>query len=762
MARVLPFLLALLAGTAARSAEPDAVAAAPTYVGTAVCAPCHGAQHTAWAGSNHDRAMQIAGPMAVLGDFRDASVTHHGVESRFITRDGRFLVRTEGPDGTPVELPIAYTFGVEPLQQYLVELSGGRLQALTLAWDTRGAAQGGQRWFSLYPDERIAPGDPLHWTGAQQTWNFMCASCHSTNVRKGYDAATNRYATTWSEINVGCEACHGPGSRHVAWAAALDRAAALPAADRGLTVRFPSRGAAAWRIDPQTGNARRTAPTPGNVVIETCAPCHARRSTLTEGHVPGQPLLDGYWPALLTEGLYHADGQIDGEVYEYGSFLQSRMYRNGVSCSDCHEPHSLALRAPGNAVCAQCHLAAKYDTGAHHFHPSQSAGAACASCHMPTRTYMLVDPRHDHSLRVPRPDLSVAIGTPNPCTQCHAGRSAEWARNQVRTWYGRDPGGYQSYAQALHAGRVSSPDASALLGRVIADAGQPGIARATALELLCRRVDAAAGGHVQTSLRDEDALVRRIAAGCLEVAPPAQRLALAGPLLDDPRRAVRIEAARVLAPVPVGAADPALRSRLERAQAEYVAAEQVDADRPEARTNLGSFYGQRGQLADAEAELRAAIALQRDFTPAYVNLADLYRVARRDPDGERVLRTGLAAVPGDPTLHFALGLLLVRDGRRSEAIDALRRAAELGPHDPHYAYVLGVALDSNGERDRALATLTAAAARHPADPELLSALATISRDAGQREAAREYARRLVQAVPGDPGARRLLDELNAP
>jgi Flp pilus assembly protein TadD len=617
----------------------------------------------------------------------------------------------------------------------------------------------------LYPTERIAPDDPLHWTGPDQNWNYQCAACHSTNLRKNYDAGANRYTSTWSEIDVACEACHGPGARHVEWAQAQARAhpsgsPTVAGGDNGLVVHFEAQPAAQWIFDPLNSIAKRRTEWQRPEEINVCAPCHARRSVIGDDYVPGQPLLDSYVPALLTEGLYHADGQIDGEVYEYGSFLQSRMYQRGVSCTNCHEPHSLKLRAPGNAVCGQCHLASKYDSPAHHFHRVGTTGATCTGCHMPTKTYMIVDPRHDHSLRVPRPDLSVEIGTPNACTQCHTERSAAWARDRVRAWYGHDPAGYQTYARALHAGRTGSPNAAALLSQLATDTAQPGIARATALQLLRTRLSPATAGAVRAGLHDGDALVRRAAAECLEAFPLAQRIKLAAPLLDDPVRAVRIEAAHQLAAVPVGELDDALRARIDHGVAEYVAAQRVDADRPEARTNLGTLYAERGQGPQAESEFRAAMALQRGYTPAYVNLADLYRVERRDAEGERVLRAGLAAAPNDAALHLALGLVLVRQQRLPEALEALQRAATLRPDDPHYGYVLGVALHSSGQTERALVALSTAAARHPSDPELLLALATINRDAGHRDAALEYARRLAAVAPDDPAVVRLVSELS--
>lgn len=754
--------LALAASVATAATPPRTVASnAPTYVGSKTCAGCHKAQYQAWLGSNHERAMQIADAQTVRGRFADASVKFFGITSRFFKRDGKFFVRTEGPDGKLADFEIKYTFGVEPLQQYLIEFPGGRVQSLTLAWDTRPAVAGGQRWFTLYPTERIAPDDALHWTGPEQNWNYQCAACHSTNLRKNYDATTNHYATTWSEMNVACEACHGPGSRHDEWgkARAQEAVATSTARDNGLVVHFEAQPAAQWAFDPPNSTASRRAAPQGHDTIDVCAPCHSRRSVIDDDYVPGQRLLDSYLPALLTPGLYYADGQIEGEVYEYGSFVQSRMYQHGVSCANCHEPHSLKLRASGNAVCGQCHLASKYDSTAHHFHRAGTTGAACTGCHMPTRTYMIVDPRHDHSLRVPRPDLSVELGTPNACTQCHAARTAEWARDRVRAWYGHDPAGYQTYARALHAGRTDSPDASLLLGQLATDTAQPGIARATALELLRTRLSPATVGAVQAGLSDGEAMVRRAALECLEAIPLAQRVQLAAPLLDDPVRAVRIEAARELAAVPGDVPDGALRARVDRGVEEYIAAQRVDADRPEARTNLGTLYAERGQAEQAEAEFRAAISLRRGYTPAYVNLADFYRVTQRDADGERVLRAGLAAAPDDAPLHFALGLLLARQKRVPEAVDAFQRAAALRPDDPHYGYVLGVALHSSGQSDRALAALSAAVARHPSDRELLLALATINRDVGHRATALEYARRLAALTPDDPAVTQLVNAL---
>ncbi len=740
---------------AATSPTPPA---SPAFVGSGSCKPCHATQYDSWQGSNHQRAMQPANRQTVLGDFGGVRFTQFGVTSRFYRKDGKLFVHTEGADGKLGDFEVGYTFGVEPLQQYLIPFPGGRLQSLTIAWDTRPREQGGQRWFSLYPDEKIPRGDPLHWTGSSQNWNYMCAFCHATNLQKGFDPQTNRYDTTWSELGVGCEACHGPGSAHVAWAQAKpDGGDAQPnASGDGLVVHQPRRDPTRWVIDPQTGNARPQAPRQSRVVLDTCAPCHSRRTLIAADPRPGQPLMDAYLPALLTEGVYRADGQVEAEDYEYGSFLQSRMYRDGVTCSDCHEPHSQKLRAPGNAVCARCHLASKYDDPKHHFHARGSKGASCAGCHMPTRTYMIVDPRHDHSLRIPRPDQSESLGVPNACNGCHADRDARWARSKVREWYGRDPRGYQTYAGALHAGRAGAADAESQLRELAGDTAQPGIARATALTLLRAYLTPASIGVVRAALGDGDPLVRRAAIDALEaVPPPPQRLAMLAPSLDDPVRGVRIEAARLLAPLATSAVPAEQRAAIARGVGEYVEAQRLNADRPEARVSLGALYAEGGRYAAAEAEYEKGIELGPWFTPAYVNLADLYRVQQRDGDGERLLRRGLARMPADAALHHALGLLLVREKKLQAAIDELRQAARLRPEEARYSYVLGIALNSAGNSGEALEVLRAAHERRPADVELLRALATISRDHGDTAEAQKYARELAALAPDDPVARQL-------
>jgi len=741
--------LTLLFSVASVAAAPSSDAATG-FVGSGTCAGCHEAESAAWRGSHHDLAMAEATEETVLGDFDNATFTCGGVTSRFFRRDGKFFVNTDGPNGELADFEIRYVFGVIPLQQYLIAFPDGRMQALGIAWDSRPKPEGGQRWFHLYPDQNLKAGDPLHWTGIDQTWNFQCAECHSTELRKNYDPATDSYATTWAEIDVACETCHGPGAAHVAWANG-DRKG-----EDGLSVHFDEREDVQWTLDPATGSARRSVPRTSAKELETCGVCHSRATKIAEPWRPGQSLLETHVPSLLEPGLFEADGKSLDEVYNYAPFRQSRMFTAGVSCSDCHDPHSLKLVAEGNAVCAQCHDGAKFDALAHHHHAAGSPAGQCVACHMPVRTYMVVDPRHDHGFRIPRPDESVRFGTSNACNDCHADKDAAWAAAAVERWYGPERKGFQTWTEALAAARADKPEAASLLLQLAVNSDAPSIARATAYHSLAGYPSREALSAAERGLADPDHLVRLAALRALRTLPLQQIWPMASRLLADPVLGVRIEAASLLAAVPPDRVPPADRERLSRAVDDYVAAQRLNADRPESRVNLGNLYAQRGRPAEAEAEYLAARKLDPSFTPATVYLAQLYAGRGRDAEGERLLRDDLRRRPEDAELHLALGLNLVRQQRSSEALGEIERAAELDPDNAGYAYVHAVALNGAGRVDEALAVLEASHALHPANRDTLLALVTINRDAGRTADALAWAERLVAI---DPSARPLLDQL---
>jgi predicted CXXCH cytochrome family protein len=732
------------------SSNAPAGIVAAAFVGSETCAGCHQVEAAMWQGSQHKHAMDHATDASVLGDFNDASFDCYGVHSRFFRKDGKFFVETDGADGSLATFEVKYTFGLDPLQQYLVEFPDGRLQALSLAWDSRPKEKGGRRWFHLYPNEEIRHDDILHWTKLNQNWNFMCAECHSTGVRKNYDAATDHFATTWTEISVGCEACHGQGSRHVEWAQHKQSWWFVGESDaaKGLLVRFDERSDVHWAHDPRTGNPQRSvAPAILRKEVETCGLCHARRGEFSEDWTPGGPLSDTHAVATLARGLYQADGQMLDEVYNYGSFKESKMFAAGVTCGDCHDPHSAKLRLSGDTVCLQCHSSEKYASKTHNHHAGVSPTVGCASCHMPARTYMVVDTRHDHSFRIPRPDLSVKLGTANACNDCHKEKSAEWAATAIEEWFGPNREGFQNYAEAFHAAWNDQSDAARLLAAVAADGKVPSFVRASALTQLSSNVSPSTVSLARTGLTDPDPMVRIGALDMLQDVPAAQLWPVVSPFLSDSSLGVRVRAVTLLASVPSDGLSTSDREKFEHAAQEFIAAQRLNADRPEARSTLGRFYAQRGRSADAEAEYKAALRLSNQYTPAAINLADLYRSLGREEDGENTLRAAISASPQDAGLHHALGLALIRLNRRDEALEELGKATELAPDQARYAYVYAVGLHSSGHNTEAMTVLKDSLTRHPADRDTLLALISFNRDAGEFATALEYAEQLAKIEP---------------
>lgn len=701
--------------------------------------------------------MQPALGDTVLGKFNGSTVRDGRLSATFLRRGTEFIVRTAGPGGAVHDYRIAFTFGVYPLQQYLVPTRGGRLQALGVAWDSRPKSAGGQRWFFLFP--HAAPGSPVYWTGIDQTWNFMCADCHSTDVHKNYQPRTRSYSTTYSGINVGCEACHGPGSEHVAWATRSNGWKAL-ARTQGLTVQFPS-GGSPWKTDPATGNPYPKSRRRSWIELNTCARCHSRRSQFAEDYAHGQPIGDEYHVSLLDKGVYFPDGQIEAEDYEYGSFLQSRMYHAGVRCSDCHDPHSLKLRAAGNNLCLRCHSPQKYDLPSHYHHKPGSAGARCVECHMPTRTYMMVHARHDHSIRVPRPDLWVKLGVPNACNDCHKDKPAKWAAAAMLRWYGKLSRGYQRYGEALAAGREGAPGAAQALAKVAADKEQPAIARATAIAQLGNYPGAAADKAIAAAAADPDPLVRRAAAASAPAVPAAAAATILARLLRDPVRDVRMEAANSAVLNSLASLPGVKGAALDRALQEYVAAQEFNADRPEAHLNLGMLYAAEHNPRRAAAELKLAISLEPKFAPAAIDLADLYRQTGHDQDGEKVLAAALRESPKNAALMHAMGLYLVRAKRIADAMHYLGAAARLAPGNARFGYVYAVALQDTGKRDAAIVELERVLKRHRYDRDSLGLLADIYAGLGNRNEALSYASRLGEVEPGNPAIKQEIERLRS-
>jgi tetratricopeptide (TPR) repeat protein len=699
--------------------SPDEVANGQ-YVGSKTCAECHQHEHQLWRGSDHDRAMELATENSVLGDFNDATFTYQGVTTRFFREGGKFMVNTEGPDGEHHDYEIKYTFGVRPLQQYMVQFPDGRVQVLREAWDVEN-----KKWFYVTPpditDERIPPGDPFHWTGISQNWNNTCADCHSTNVHKNYNPVTNQYSTTFSEIDVSCEECHGPGSVHVKLARSWS-----PFWDREIGYGLPNL---------KDKNL--------NVQIETCAKCHARRNQIHEDFRPGGEFLDHYEPQLLTDSrLYHANGQILDEVYEYGSFLQSRMHANRVRCSDCHDPHSLKLKFVGNQLCTQCHVPGKYDTPAHHHHPPESTGALCIECHMPARTYMVIDKRRDHSFRAPRPDHTVAFGTPNACNDCHTkpNETPQWAADAVRKWYGEKRPDDPHWTPAFVAARAAKPEGEQLLLDLLSRRTTPPIVQATALELLANYRSEAALKAQREALYSSDPMLRLAALHSIPLDVDPSVVTDVARLLSDPVRRIRIAAVERFADRSLSMFTDEQRRAFEDAMIEFRESHELSLDQAGGHLVLALLDRRSGRTVDAIQHLHTAIELQPYMAGPRQELASI-----------------LAETPGNEDEIQRL---------REEEAELLERDSKIAPNNANIFYELGRLRYLLGDYDRSQGALETARRLAPDSYRILLFLALLhdkryelTGDESQFNLGVEALTKLNEMQPGDPEARNLLMQL---
>lgn len=759
------------------------VNARATYVGRNSCVECHQPQDKLFSGSHHDKAMALATEETVLGDFNNAELEHHGITSRMFRRGDKFMIHTEGPDGELADFEIKYVFGVDPLQQYMVEFDRkaeapaeevSRVQVLRVSWDTHK-----KRWFHLDPPDvssKLKPDDPLHWTGVAQRWNTTCADCHSTNLKRGFDADTGHFHTTFSEINVSCEACHGPGSLHVELASATS-----PFWDRNY-----GKAIAAFKDKPNVAE------------VESCAPCHSRRRIVHPDFSAGSPFHDFYAADPLHETAYHADGAIRDEVYEYGSFIQSKMFHKNVKCSDCHDPHSAKLKHEGNKLCTSCHQhpAGKYDSPAHHHHAPNTAGSSCVECHMPTTTYMDVDARRDHGLRVPRPDLSLKFGTPNACTACHLQDAkevpestraslkqyADWltrrtddptidaALNKIdrycadglAKWYPPQKRKEDAIVPTISAARKHDPKSAPDLLELAREKEIPAIFRATALMELepFARVRESSRDKLISLTKDRSPQVRALAAANLNGLPPSELRDALTPLLSDPVRFVRIEAARVLAPLRASEMHGHENGAFDDAIKEFFAGHQDTADLVSSQLAMGDMYATLNELDEAEKCYRAAIRIEPNAVGPRSHLAGLYdrRIAQAQLESRQAMRMK------DQQTAVAImepvgGYQILAEQLRRDELPLLARDVGLLPKSGTLHYRYGLALYLADRVEEAEKELVEAARLEPTDGTILVAVALLLEKRGKPDAALEYAVAALELDPEDRGYQETVERI---
>ncbi len=679
------------------------------YVGDQSCKKCHTTEFKEWQQSHHYMSMLPPNDSTVKGDFNNVSFTADGVTSRFYKKGAKFFINTEGDDGKNHDFEVKYIFGFTPLQQYLIQFPGGKLQVPRLSWDVKK-----KKWFNQYAGQKIPSHDWLHWTGNAQNWNTMCATCHSTNLRKNYDIKTDTYKTSYSVINVSCESCHGAGKQHIDF----------------INSDYKS----GERV---TGSFLKLAKKPNQTEeLNTCAPCHARISEINGSHIESKEIMDNYIPQIPDTEFYHADGQVDDEDYIYTSFLQSKMFHKGVSCSSCHNPHSTKLKRTGNQTCTSCHNPTKYDVATHTFHKKGTPAAECKNCHMPGKFYMGNDFRHDHSFRVPRPDLSVKYRTPNACSNCHKDKSEKVLAAAISKWYGSKRAYH--FAEDLIPGSRLDADSEKHLTKLIADKFVPKMIKATATFYL---------GSIQTQnslntilgrLSSNDAQNRYRALRSLASFPAENWINVVGPLLSDKVRAVRIAAADLYIQIPstqipsnyteafslakidlekslrfqtdfstgnVMLADYYLKLKdYPNAEKFYLRGLKKDNNMNYAWLNLSATYNSQGKNIQALKALESAIKNDANNERIYYNMALLFNEMNNIPAAEKAFAKAVALKSTNSRVYYNYGLLLNQSKKFAAAETVLRKGIKINPADAELYYALTFVYIQSNNKVKAIET----------------------------------------------------------
>ncbi len=699
------------------------------FLGDNNCKECHQEQYKDWKGSHHDKAMQLADSTSILGNFNDATFISQGVTSNFFKKDADFYVNTEGPDGEYHDYKIVYTFGITPLQQYIVKFPNGHFQCLRTAWDPIK-----NKWFDLYPDFKVVHSEWLHWSRGGLNWNNMCSDCHSTNVRKNYDQESHSYNTEYAIINVNCEACHGPGKQHVEDVKRLGDAYA------------------------PTGTMHMTLNTTPKELVDQCARCHMRREQFSGAFNFEGTMLDHYYPQLIEEPTYYPDGQILDEDYVYGSFVQSKMYKNNVACNNCHNSHSLKLKFEGNTLCAQCHLPQNFNTPKHHFHEMGTDGAKCINCHMPGKYYMGNDFRRDHSFRVPRPDLSLKYGTPNACAGCHEDKDDEWAWEGFQELFGAVDSIH--FSEKLVPGIIGQPNANLGLLDLINDKTQAEMVRASAVKALSHYSVENIKGYVSW-LNDESPLVRGATVDILSEINNTDHVNSFLPLLNDPKRSIRIKAFYGLSGLGESEVPEKYKEVYLKVKKEFFTHLNTNSDFVGGRVKRANYYLKKGGLQKGIEGYESALKMDNINNQARLTLANLYYNAQNYAKAEEAFKTVIEQEPEYGPTYYSLALLYAELNKTDEAIELLNIAVQKMPENIRVYYNLSLLYDTKQDQKNAEKTLVKGLEIDGNNESLLYALAYHYSKYDQPEKAKNILLKLVQLYPNNTQYMSFLQQLNS-
>jgi predicted CXXCH cytochrome family protein len=632
-----------LAGAESPQSRADGFA---SYAGPESCRGCHPAEYQGWSQSAHglaERRLRTATDESAFNPPR--SIKHGGETTIARTNGNEFEIVTLGLENNLQPFRVERVIGNSPLIQFLTPFSGGRYQVQEASYDPKS-----NQWFYVYGDDLRHPGEYGHWTGRGMNWNSQCAECHNTRLKKNYDAATDSYHTTMAGMSVNCEACHGPLRAHNEWQQAHPK----------TTLHDPT-------VSPLSP-AR---------IVGLCGSCHSRNTDLTGDFVPGDSFYDHYTLETLDSSQrWHPDGQVKDEDYEFASFLGSKMYQDGVTCLDCHHPHSAKNTLPGNDLCMRCHKggypkAPVINLATHTHHQLTGHGSDCTGCHLPVTVYMQRQPRHDHGFTIPDPLLTKELNIPNACNRCHADKTTGWAVNYTDEWYGTNMNRpTRERARLIAAAEVGKADAKDKLIGLLSDTNQSPYWQAVAAKFLEQWADEPATKNaLLAQLRNEHPLVREKVVRSLEPAlTDTNVLTALNTMLNDPVRNVRVSAAWVRR---------ATLNLQSQAGQDVERMLDLEADQPTGQFETAMFLLSRQQPVEALMHLKKATAWDPISPPFLCTQAQVQDQLGQLGEALQTLDRAETAVPDDPHIPYVRAVILKRNGRDDEAKAAVERALKI-------------------------------------------------------------------------------------
>jgi predicted CXXCH cytochrome family protein len=665
----------LLLATVVAYAQSYAPAPPPNaYVGSQACQRCHDGEYDSWRKTLHVQMTKPIGEARVEGDFRPHThVEQNGRAYTMESKDGRYYVSI-AHDGRPAEkFQVDYTLGANRFQGYLSKLPDGRIYVLPIFWHNES-----KRWLDW---KEIAPVPDHPTEDLRQIWNITCVNCHATNLARNYNPKTRTYATTWTEMGVGCEACHGPGAEHVVIGDAWDKDPVhAPAKPTMAQLRI---------FSPAKATPRQT--------FDACGYCHGNKNNTFFGFTPGDRYEDYALPFLISQpnppndpqGEFWPDGRPSRFNRPQALTLSGCFQRGQATCTSCHRMHGpenahmlkVAVETPdgrrtgeSDGLCTQCHKTVNsqqstVDSRSHTHHAPDSPGSRCIECHMSDVNWRLITRRRDHTFQAPVPELTSRYGVPNACTTCHEDKSPEWAASTMDRWYGNKERRLATLAMSDAIYTAAAGDASALsdIARLASDRSHGMLIRASAAEFAGQLIvkagaageagrprDAAVINALIGAANDPEPTVRAAAITSLGSVVDDRTTAVIAAHLTDAARLVRVRAAEALMDRGLVRLDGAVGAALDRAQSEWTDSLRTFNDSARDQATLGWLEASRGRTPEATDALTNAIAL--------------------DP---------AAARP-----HVFLGVVAARAGRYDEALKQFTTARTLAPDYPNLSRLI--------------------------------------------------------------------------